>query len=227
MQKDSSRSLPQSSKMRSSEEKKQRSSEVGANRAEQALPLPPPPPSHCTAWGDPLLHRPPLPKQVPLKIPWSFLHPYWCQTLNNPHSTLFQLLSHAAGLLSALLRAVQLWLCSSPGGGVSQGRDSFLHAMGTHNRFMICCRGSSHGAMGRAQGTAQSPGQGHVCFSKADHEAPEVFLAQLGGLPYPPFLSPGWDWCLLTACFEGWLCCSVGAARKLCCGKEFSAPTGL
>lgn len=35
MQKDSSRSLPQSSKMRSSEKKKQRNSEVGANKAEQ------------------------------------------------------------------------------------------------------------------------------------------------------------------------------------------------
>lgn len=48
MQKDSSRSLPQSSKMRSSEEKKHRSSEVGANRAEQALSLPPAIPLHCS-----------------------------------------------------------------------------------------------------------------------------------------------------------------------------------
>lgn len=46
MQKDSSRSLPQSSKMRSSEEKKQRSSEVGANGAEQAPSIATP--LHCS-----------------------------------------------------------------------------------------------------------------------------------------------------------------------------------
>lgn len=61
-----------------------------------------------------VLHRPPLLKQVPLKIPWSFSHPYWCQTSNSLHPTLFQLLSHTAGWLSALVHAVQLWLCSSP-----------------------------------------------------------------------------------------------------------------
>lgn len=114
-------------------------------------------PSHCTAQGDPFLHRPLLPTQVLLKILWSFSHLYWCQTSNTPHPTLFQLLSCAAGLLSTLLHAVQLWLCSSIGGGVSLGKGVISPCYGHRQSLCDLLQGLQPWGNGESPGNWSEP----------------------------------------------------------------------
>lgn len=73
-----------------------------------------------------------------------------------------------------------------------QRRESFLRAMGTHNRFKVSCRGSSHGAKGRARGTAQSPGLGAAVFALAKQQRFSLLILEdFHVLPFSPQVGTG------------------------------------